>query len=343
MAQQSKSRKYVTLDDVRVSYDPKVDLIQLTSGDEELKGRGGFKVDIHNMSSEYRVLREVLKAHGLIRNEPWAKLSTEDWLRLERAMGDDEILIGANLNGEPLSWNTHSAPHLWIYSTRFSGATFVTRSILSQLLKKGWEFGVIELDSQEHLQLRDRGVLADQSSSVAALLADFRSAMESRYRSLEEQNVMSFRSSAEPMDPLVLFVEDLTPLYRWAQGGDSGLRDFARSALGDLRRLARLGRAVNIHLVLQTKVRESDPRAVADAELMGEIFEENLANFNYVAMGCLSQDVLPRMLHRKKPLELRGTLGRGTLIGYGTRDGFEAAHIPEEEYRARIGEHLRIR
>lgn len=341
MAQQSQSKKYVTLDDVRVSYDPKLDLIRLTSGDEELTGRGGLKVDLHNMSEGYRALREVLIDHGVIRDEPWAKISAEGWLKLEASVGKHEILIGANLNGEPISWDIRSAPHLWLYSAFGSGSTFVTRSILSQLLKKQWEFVVLELDSREHFDLWRRGVLADQSFSATGVVQNFLSVMRERYESLEAQEVNSYKDSAVPMEPLVLYVEDLAPIFGWARSKDQDQRDFARGILDGLVEIARLGRAVDIHLVLQTNVGSTD-RAQADGELMREIFDTQVATFNYVAMGRFPQSVLPKILQREKPLNLRGAPGRGTFISYGARNGFAAAHIPADEYRDRLDQYLPI-
>lgn len=340
MAQQSKSKKYVTLDDVRVSYDPQQDLIQLTSGDEELKDRGGLKIDVNNTSYAYKSLRRVLKDHGVIRGEPWAQLSTEDWLKLEDSISEDEILIGANLNGEPISWDITHAPNLWIYSTIGSGDTIVTGSILSQLLKKSWEFVILELDSYERQSFFGRGVLADNEFAASGAIKKFHSVMQDRYSSLESQEVNSHKESSEPMAPLVLYVEDLTPIYEWARSKDSDVRQIARGFLEGLVKIARLGRAVNIHLVLQTKVRGLTGESELNAALMEEIFDIQAAGFNYVMMGKFSQEVIPKMLHRQKPLKTPGFLGRGTFITYGARNRFAAAHIPQDEYRNRIEKYL---
>ena len=62
------SRKYVTLDDVRATYDRKNDTIHLTSGDPDVQA-GGFHISLNRGTQTEKTLRELLTDEGVIKNK----------------------------------------------------------------------------------------------------------------------------------------------------------------------------------------------------------------------------------------------------------------------------------
>lgn len=62
------SRKYVTLEDVRATYDRKNDTIHLTSGDPDVQA-GGFHISLNRGTQTEKTLRELLTDEGVIKNK----------------------------------------------------------------------------------------------------------------------------------------------------------------------------------------------------------------------------------------------------------------------------------
>jgi Mrp family chromosome partitioning ATPase len=68
MSKTHPSRKYVTLDDVRATYDRKNDTIHLTSGDPDVQA-GGFHLSLNRGTQTEKTLRELLTDEGVIKNK----------------------------------------------------------------------------------------------------------------------------------------------------------------------------------------------------------------------------------------------------------------------------------
>lgn len=67
MSTTHSSRKYVTLEDVRATYDRKNDTIHLTSGDPDVQA-GGFHLSLNRGTQTEKTLRELLTDEGVIKN-----------------------------------------------------------------------------------------------------------------------------------------------------------------------------------------------------------------------------------------------------------------------------------
>jgi MinD-like ATPase involved in chromosome partitioning or flagellar assembly len=67
MAQSDDRKKYVTLDDIRVSYKPKDDTIHLTSTDPDVQA-GGFHLSLSKGTQTETTLRDLLIEHEVIKN-----------------------------------------------------------------------------------------------------------------------------------------------------------------------------------------------------------------------------------------------------------------------------------
>lgn len=69
MSKTHHSQKYITLDDVRVSYDRKNDTIHLTSGDPDVQA-GGFHLSLNRGTQTETTLRSLLTQENVIKNKP---------------------------------------------------------------------------------------------------------------------------------------------------------------------------------------------------------------------------------------------------------------------------------
>ena len=65
MVQKHSSNKYVTLEDVRVSHNPKDDTIHITSGDPDVQA-GGFHLNLGKNTQTEQLLRQILTDQGVI-------------------------------------------------------------------------------------------------------------------------------------------------------------------------------------------------------------------------------------------------------------------------------------
>jgi cellulose biosynthesis protein BcsQ len=74
MVQKHSSNKYVTLEDVRVSHNPKDDTIHITSGDPDVQA-GGFHLNLGKNTQTEQLLRQILTDQGVIQSSSFATSS----------------------------------------------------------------------------------------------------------------------------------------------------------------------------------------------------------------------------------------------------------------------------
>lgn len=105
MSKTHHSQKYITLDDVRVSYDRKNDTIHLTSGDPDVQA-GGFHLSLNRGTQTETTLRSLLTQENVIKNklsfQPAAGFQPAE-IHRSSAQGSVIVLLGRGGSGKTTS------------------------------------------------------------------------------------------------------------------------------------------------------------------------------------------------------------------------------------------------
>lgn len=337
MAEPSRDRKYLKLDDVRAHYDPKHDLISLTSTDDDLRGLGGLKIDVATGSKAYGALKEVMQNHGVIQDRPWAsRTDAEDLALFDSHSEPREIPLGVNIQGELVSWSIDQSPNLWIYGMEGSGAALARRSVLTHALTQNWWISGIDI-AQKGLpkELTD----ADATFPGIRNLQQLANLLERRLRLLEKRgkgplSPSEIRNEAF-FKPVLFLVEDIGILASIIGNENNTYGPMVAGMLSQLRKLSKLGPLVDIHLVISAPAL---PHATGDEEALELILAEHLPeaerNASYLVFGEIPTDSLPTAVRSDyKPFRSHVAPGRGHLISSGFQTELAVLYVPEQRFR----------
>ena len=197
-------------------------------------------IEVPNPSPTRVMLREVMES------APFKKVA---------ASGGLPIAMGQDTGGAPVVMDLASLPHLMIAGSTGSGKSVCINSIVASLLLTHPPDQLrmmmvdpkrVELTPFNRIPHLVTPVIVDVNEVNDALLALVREMMR-RYQKMEEmgvRNISGYRAKTDdPMPYLVLFVDELADLIM-----SGGLE-----VEPNLIRLAQLGRASGIHLVLATQ------------------------------------------------------------------------------------------
>jgi hypothetical protein len=326
MAKQPKHNKFLILDDVRVSYDPRQDSIMLTAGDAELKDRGGLKLDVAPGSRADGALRELLTEKGLIW-KAWPKLESEElFARIFDPQGDhSKVLLGTDITGESVYWDTRRDPHLWIHrQSPGSGASIIQRALFYHCLSRDWDFYGIDLKKVELIEYADYPMISTEIATTVAsvhrMLSRIEGLLDGRYRNLEALGLNDRSSLPEghTMNRTMVLVDALEPLLEAMESPDFDKRTQAMDSVRVLKKIVRLGRPAGIHLSISGAYEESP--------LDSEIF-----NFLPIALGRLSPEDLPKHVRELySPKRSNGVIGRASVLSHQGQIDFEIPYFPQE-------------
>ena len=197
-------------------------------------------IEVPNPSPRRVMLREVMES------PPFKKVT---------AAGGLPMSIGQDTGGAPVVMDLASLPHVLIAGSTGSGKSVCINSIVASLLLTNPPDKLrmmmvdpkrVELTPFNRIPHLVTPVIVDVNEVNDALLALMREMMR-RYQKMEEagvRNISGYRAkSDDPMPYLVLFVDELADLMM------SGGADVEPNLI----RIAQLGRAAGIHLVLATQ------------------------------------------------------------------------------------------
>lgn len=321
MAQKSKTGNYLNLEDVRVSYDPKSDMFSVTAADSELKELGGLKLDVSHSSKAYNSLKALLKSHGVIRGNPWPRISMEESWDLFRSEGDPRnIPIATNLNGELYSWSIDDLPNLWAFGM---GTSFIKRTLISHALIHEWDLYTIDTTQVE---LPRKLESASSPDGILLVLKEISDLIDERYAVLENQGIYSHKDVAgDPFRTVLLVIEEIKPLLDLAGGSKGHWSKIGNRIIELINRIGSRGRIVDVHLSLSV----GRPSAELEEQLQNHIpFENRWAS--YVILGRAKKENLPSELHSYEPFRSFMLFGRAHFVSYTDQTDIQVLAFPIE-------------
>lgn len=165
------------------------------------------------------------------------------------------VPIGLGLNSQPLMLDISKAPHILVCGATGSGKSVCIKTILNGLtrLYPSSELNIALIDMKK-LSFTKFSIdeymwapLADETDTAISLLNDICIEIDTRntlLKSYKVEDIFEYNDIAtNKMKPMVLIIEELADL----------LKTKDQSVLGSILRIARLGRACGIHMILSTQ------------------------------------------------------------------------------------------
>lgn len=329
----SKNKKFLNLDNLRVFYDRKENVIKLTSTDEDLAGKP-FQITLKQGTESETTLRDLLIENEVITEEEvdpqygipkYAKYP----LKKDDSSRWDDFPMGVSKNGLEVRINVSSSPHALISGGTGSGKSVVIRNYFLHTLrhKETWAvFGIdlkrVELSSYKNLP-QVYGIATTEDEAFV-MLRFIKEKLTERYQKMEEEGVNHLFALKEPPKAIMLIIEEAAMLL--AQEGiktEDGKRrkEEVAEAQSTIATLARLGRAAGIHVVVATQR--------PDATIFSNELRANLDT--RVAAGRMDPTSSTMLLNSDKAAKIPGELkGRSVLKSHLIFD-ISGATLPDRE------------
>lgn len=260
MAIFNKKGKYLTAE-MRFRYNPKTELIEVTTKDGEL-GKDGFLFTISPTSLPGRKVLETLAQYTDIKSLvkpvfpplPEFPLSyTDETIH----SNPDRIPLGVNKKHNAVYWEPGEHPHLLITGKTGSGKTVAQNVIRHHLSQHQDSWELYFIDSRGVISRSGRKVarLSDLVEETIDLLQDKLTLIQSRFKEMNEKNILHFSEMPREENPrIMIMIDEIAPLTR-IQPEDSELeKDNKLYLLKNLESIGLTGRSAGVHLCLSTQL-----------------------------------------------------------------------------------------
>jgi DNA segregation ATPase FtsK/SpoIIIE-like protein len=253
-------KNYLELN-VRVSYDEKTDSINITSKDKNLpKDNGGFHLTLSGGRNTEQTLRTMLEDAGIIAEEhiipsklPYEEISDSQW---------DRILLGKAGGSNTVFWNPTSSPNLLLTGVAGSGKSVIERNIIFHCLQHPDRWRILAIDPYR-VELRPYKKYSPVVERVVAELEDAveicryaHGEMMHRYKKMEELGINNYQDLPDVPHAIMFLVDAVSGLLTMSgvKTDEGKAEDKMKGEISMLvTKIARLGRAAGIHLVLASQ------------------------------------------------------------------------------------------
>lgn len=259
-------KKYVELDSVRASYDPRTNAIQITAKDSDFQAGDSFKITLNNGTDTERVLRKVLQKHDLITERESFSLP-RNAIAKDRDTRDDvwsKIPLGIDQYGTELVWDVNKDPHMFMIGKIGQGKPLLTQHIVEYLANYSddWIMYDAMTSAYEIFDGLKNGMFdifedfGKNKKDTFEIIMTVLGTLKNRQRQVKEEQVMNYRELSNKPPAILLYIdhiEDLLGEHRKRNPSQLEYHQHAyyRLAIRDaLEDIARLGRIYGIHLLL---------------------------------------------------------------------------------------------
>lgn len=245
MSKVSKNNKYVTLENVRLSYDEVDNVIRLTAKDDDLPN--GFALTLNRGTETEEKAYNLLVDKQVIR-----KREVPKYVRYEpKSTSYDNIYLGEDEKGS-VFWNVQNSPHALIVGARNSGRTVVLQNIIAHCA----QYATVGTPLNERWTV----MVSDTKDSLLNIFADnqyvnLANTTEKMFSMIEwTLQELIARKNARQADysPILVVVDDIFAL-RYSQDNSSDVTNSDRSRIKSfLDIITENGAEWGIHVVFST-------------------------------------------------------------------------------------------
>lgn len=327
-------KKYLSFDDLRISYDPRDNVVRLSSGDEVLK-KEKFHLTLMRNTPLDDSLRKLLSKEGIIKPRP--SLDLPDFASIQDAQETpwDVIPLGQAYNRRQVNWETSVEPHALLAGSTGSGKSIIQASVLRHLAKniQHWDIYGIDLKRVElkyyadNYLLQENFDIATDVASSLQMLQKLESILSARYEILNEKgmnNIAPFIESGNKK-AIFLLIDEAFPLLApnpaLKEKANNEMRAEMAKIIADL---ARLGRAAGIHLMISTQRPDA---TVITGELKNNLDVR-------IAAGRLSATPSAMILDSGAASHLSDVRGRAVIRSRSELEDFQAFYTSRDDFPA---------
>lgn len=350
MAIKPAKGNYLTLEDVRITYDKKTDSIHLTSKDKDLP-EGGFHLTLNKGREAEQALRTLLINAGM------GKPKEEDTIPKSLDFSIEEQTLGLTLgkgaDGKSVRWIPANYPHLFISGVVGQGKTHALYNLVNAAIVQNalydagvindhWEFYMTQ-DIPERLKNNYYGHVPDTYLKIPGNPQDagfvpgkvFSQNLEGVDALLDNcLKEIDFRYSDKfegDFPRRMILIDEASMLVQW-QGDDEEVAQSKAKIWSKLNQIARIGRSAGVHLVIASQ----NP-----ALLDGALGYSVKSLFGVISVGKQSKQSSIILMGNESASLIAGDIrGRCYAQGFGYTGEFQIYHHTKET-KEKIGEFLK--
>ena len=331
MAKKPFRGNYLTLENVRISYDTKTDTVHLTSKDKDIPKGKGFHLTLADGRDAEYTLRGMLENAGLIPEDQFKTMPT--MLPLDESVKEsvwDEFVLGVGARAKEIVWNPTQSPNILLTGATGGGKSVIQRNLIFHCIQHSdrWRFLGIDLKRVElspYIKY-DPAVMgiAKNLEDAVEIIRYVNEEMMSRYDQMENLGVNNFKDLPDMPYAIMVMIDESYMLLApsdfqtdEAKAQDM-LRKEARQRIADI---VRLGRAAGIHLVLSTQ--RPDPSFLTPA------LRENFTT--RIVAGRVSTEHSRAALENDNASRINSSIrGRSYIQEFGVGKEFQSYFAPQD-------------
>jgi DNA segregation ATPase FtsK/SpoIIIE-like protein len=326
-----KSQKNYLELNMRVSYDPQTDSINITSKDKNLPANSdGFRLTLNSGRGAEQTLREMLEDAGVISEEhiiptmlPYEDIAPSPW---------DEFPLGKAGGSVIATWNPTSSPHLLLSGPAGMGKSVIERNLIFHCLQHPGSWRVIGIDLHR-VELSPYKKYAPVVERIATELGEavetcrlVKDEMMNRYTQMEKLGINNYRDLPDSPRAIMFLVDSVSALVEMSGiKNEEGIAEdkLKSEASMILNNIARLGRSAGVHLVLACQR--------PDTSVINRELKRNLNT--RIVMGRVDAIHSRIALDNEEATHIPSKIkGRGYIQNYGSGHQFQAAFAPLDWY-----------
>lgn len=188
-------KKYLSFDDLRISYDPRDNVVRLSSGDAVLR-KEKFRLMLKRNTPLDDSLRKMLAKEGIIKPRP--SLDLPEYVSIQDAQETpwNVIPLGQTYSRKQVNWDTSLEPHALLVGRPGGGRNVIQTTVLHHISKniQHWDVYGIDLQKvgltpyQENPKLQENLHVATDVASSFQMLQKVEKIRQSRYELLKRED-----------------------------------------------------------------------------------------------------------------------------------------------------------
>lgn len=331
MAKKPFRGNYLTLENVRISYDIKTDTVHLTSKDKDIPKGKGFHLTLADGRDAEYTLRGMLENAGLIPEERFRSIpAIASYDDSPSHFKWDQFPLGVHADETEALWEPTVHSNLFVLGPTGTGKSVIERSIIFHCLlnpEKWLVYGVdmLQVELEPYAKKYDSVVkeIANDLPEALSLIRYLHGEMNSRYKAMEEESVNNYRDLGIAPKAIMtllsgadLFLDYNYSSSRSVQHPDA--ENISEEIIHLLHDIFRLGRAAGIHTVIT-------------AQMMNEtIFGKIIHNFSArLVAGRVTLQASEDLIGNNAASRLNSAIrGRGYFQVAGSGADFQSYFAP---------------
>lgn len=260
MAKKPFRGNYITLEDVRVSYDEKSDTVHITSKDKDLPKGRGLNIALNGGRNAELDLREMLENFGMI--TPSNKSLIPKTLQYDTDVMDSgnphRIPLGRIQEDRELYWDVDVNPHTMLIGGIGAGKSITQRLLFLHCFKhpEDWSVKAIDLKQVEFSEYSSDSrdiTIAKNMQQARELCLSIAQEMNTRYSALNSKSDEPIRATSDHQKSIMLIIEEIGELLAIREYPSEHFMKLQKETLDSLKDIIDRGPSVGVFVSISSQ------------------------------------------------------------------------------------------